>query len=121
MFTAMICLALNIYHEARGEPLDGRIAVAQVTMNRVESKRYPNTVCEVVYQKSQFSWTAGDPTITEPEELIKAFLLVVQLETFEDFAGKATHYYAPAKASPFWKNKLTLIGSIGNHVFMQEI
>lgn len=120
MFTAMMCLALNIYHEARGEPLDGRVAVAQVTMNRVKSKRYPNTICEVVYQKSQFSWTAGNPPITEPKELMEALIMAIQLDTFDDYAGGATHYYAPAKASPFWKDKLTLIGSIGNHTFMQE-
>jgi hypothetical protein len=44
------CLTKNIYHEARGEPVDGQYAVAEVTMNRVASKHYPNTVCDVVYQ-----------------------------------------------------------------------
>ena len=68
----MHCLATNIYHEARGESIKGKSAVAHVTMNRVTSNRYPNTVCEVVYQaemrinwkgklvprlhKCQFSW-----------------------------------------------------------------
>ena len=61
------CLALNVYFEARGEPLDGQYAVAEVTMNRVASGRYPSTVCGVVYQKGwdplrkrqvgAFSWT----------------------------------------------------------------
>lgn len=63
------CLATNIYHEARGEPLDGQIAVASVTINRVQDRRWPNTICEVVYQaqydpetqqprlyRCQFSW-----------------------------------------------------------------
>ncbi|NIO43392.1 MAG: hypothetical protein GTO41_26515, partial [Burkholderiales bacterium] len=45
------CLALNVYHEARGEPMAGQYAVAEVTMNRVASRRYPNTVCKVVFQK----------------------------------------------------------------------
>ena len=48
--TALMCMATNIYHEAKHEPLVGRIAVAQVVMNRVEDKRYPDTVCEVVKQ-----------------------------------------------------------------------
>lgn len=68
----MHCLATNIYHEARGESIEGKSAVAHVTMNRVTSNRYPDTVCEVVYQaemrinwkgklvprlhKCQFSW-----------------------------------------------------------------
>lgn len=68
----MHCLATNIYHEARGESIEGKSAVAHVTMNRVTSNRYPNTICAVVYQahlrlnwrgklvprlhKCQFSW-----------------------------------------------------------------
>ena len=66
------CLAENVYHEARGEPIDGQYAVAEVTMNRVASKHYPSTVCEVVYQEnfdvirkrnvSAFSWTELDKT-----------------------------------------------------------
>lgn len=56
------CLAENIYHEARGEPTEGRYAVAWVTMNRVDSREFPNSVCGVVYQSvrgvAQFSWTA---------------------------------------------------------------
>jgi spore germination cell wall hydrolase CwlJ-like protein len=62
------CLAKNIYHEARNEGITGQKAVAWATLNRVESKKYPNTICEVVYQaqlnengipirnKCQFSW-----------------------------------------------------------------
>lgn len=59
------CLAKNIYHEARGEPYEGKVAVAQVTVNRARSGKFPNDVCEVVYQKTrgpddivvcQFSW-----------------------------------------------------------------
>ena len=61
------CLAMNVYHEARGEPVLGQFAVAAVTMNRVKSARYPDDVCRVVYQKgwsskhqryvAAFSWT----------------------------------------------------------------
>jgi spore germination cell wall hydrolase CwlJ-like protein len=51
------CLAQNIYFEARGESRVGQLAVAHVTMNRTRSVRYPNSVCAVVYQKYQFSWT----------------------------------------------------------------
>ena len=56
------CLAKNIYFEAGNQPLAGRIAVAQVTINRRNHSMFPNTICEVVYQggetrnKSQFSW-----------------------------------------------------------------
>ncbi|MBE0438105.1 MAG: cell wall hydrolase [Methylomicrobium sp.] len=53
---ATICLAMNIYHEARGEPLQGQYAVAHVTMNRVKSNEFPNDVCGVVVQKRAFAW-----------------------------------------------------------------
>ena len=48
--TAIMCLALNIYYEARSEPLAGKIAVSEVVLNRVADTRYPNTICEVVYE-----------------------------------------------------------------------
>ena len=64
------CLALNVYHEARGEPKAGQYAVARVTLNRTKSKHYPNDICAVVLQKnwdklrqryvSAFSWTEMD-------------------------------------------------------------
>lgn len=56
---SVICLAKNIYHEARGEPLAGKLAVAKVTINRVESKQFADTICGVVYERGQFSWTAN--------------------------------------------------------------
>ena len=51
--TALMCLALNIYFEARNESIAGQIAVAEVTLNRVASKNYPNNVCGVIYQKGK--------------------------------------------------------------------
>ena len=57
---ALMCMALNIYHEAKNQSMLGQIAVGQVVMNRVEDRRFPNTVCEVVKQRKrgvcQFSW-----------------------------------------------------------------
>ena len=49
------CLSKAVYHEARGEDVVGRLAVANVVLNRVDSSKYPNTICEVVYQNAQFS------------------------------------------------------------------
>jgi N-acetylmuramoyl-L-alanine amidase len=73
----LVCLALNVYHEARGEPELGQYAVAEVTLNRVASKHYPNTVCGVVYEKrwdslrqryvGAFSWTEFD-TVAPPKD-----------------------------------------------------
>jgi len=61
------CLAKNIFHEARGESTIGKYAIAQVTLNRVISSRYPDTVCEVVMQPHQFSWTQHHSKWSHPD------------------------------------------------------
>lgn len=122
VLTALTCLALNIYHEARGEPIEGQIAVAQVTLNRVDSPRYPDDVCEVVYDDHQFDWTAQSPKVSERESMELAELIAsLALENqFPDLVYGATHYYNPKEADPYWAEVLQPIGKIGNHVFMLE-
>ncbi|MGL5583255.1 MAG: cell wall hydrolase [Cetobacterium sp.] len=56
---AVLALTLNVWHEARGESYAGQLAVAEVTLNRVKSKHYPDNVLDVVTQRKQFSWTIG--------------------------------------------------------------
>ena len=58
---AIVCLALNVYHEARDQPFKGQIAVAQVVMNRVHDDRYPDDVCSVVKQGQTYSWKPDFP------------------------------------------------------------
>lgn len=60
------CLALNIYFEGRGEPYKGRLAIANVTINRLQYEDYPRTICQVVYQPGQFTWTANNPKVKNP-------------------------------------------------------
>lgn len=115
------CLALNIYHEGRGESLKGQAAIASVTMNRVESKRFPDTVCEVVWQRKQFSWThiaQRHHAITDMSSWQQA-LVIAQL--FLDGArvaqvGDATHYHANT-VRPYWVADNKLVGKVGNHYF----
>ena len=65
MLTAsLVCLALNVYHEAKNQSFLGQVAVAQVVMNRVKDKRYPNTVCEVVKQGQTYKWKPSFPIKT---------------------------------------------------------
>ncbi len=115
------CLALNIYHEGRGESLRGQSAIAAVTMNRVRSRAYPNSVCEVVWQRKQFSWTnvaAKYHTVTDFTAWSQA-LVIARL--FFDGAqitqiGAATHYHADT-VTPYWIAGGKSIGKIGNHIF----
>jgi len=115
------CLAMNIYHEGRGESARGRAAIAAVTMNRVSSPRYPDTVCEVVWQRKQFSWThiAARHHVIRDERSWKEALIVARL--FLDGAqvsqiGDATHYHADS-VKPYWSETKSLIGKVGGHYF----
>ena len=127
------CLALNVYFEARGEPTTGQLAVAMVTMNRVRSKRFPSSVCGVVWQKRQFSWT-HDGKSDRPRDK-KSWRLAKQIANFVyykydnfrtlsngalDFTKGALHYYAPKLADPKWAKSKQVTRQIGGHLFLAE-
>jgi spore germination cell wall hydrolase CwlJ-like protein len=126
------CLASAIYHEARGEPADGQIAVAQVVLNRVHSGRWPGSICGVVYQnarrgvKCQFSFAchrhvakpkAGDATWDNAVALADAVASGKASAAGE--VARATHYHTVA-VRPIWRLGLKPLGRIGRHVFYVE-
>jgi spore germination cell wall hydrolase CwlJ-like protein len=122
------CLARNIYHEAGYEPFEGKVAVAQVTINRTENGAFPSDICRVVYQKNvvyekvlcQFSWYCDQAALkkplnkavyTESMEVAKKVLL----EGFRIDAVKNALYYHADYINPGWGKKP--ITKIGHHVF----
>lgn len=123
------CLALNIYHEARGEPVAGQYAVAEVTLNRVASSRYPNTICEVVYQKNwdrirrryvgAFSWTEFDtrPKLKQQEwqRAVKIAEAVYHQRKEPELDGAL--FYHARSIKPSWARKKTPVARIGRHIF----
>ena len=125
------CLTRNIYWEAASEPFEGKVAVAQVTLNRVESGRFAPTVCGVVYQKNvfyekvvcQFSWfcegnhkikAVYQPMWQESELVAKKVLL----ENFRLPSMKNALYYHADYVNPNWRK--ARIEKIGNHIFYGE-
>ena len=125
------CLARNIYHEAGGEPFEGKVAVAQVTMNRAESGRFPSDVCGVVYQKNvfmekvvcQFSWycqNGGKPPIRNTAMYDESYKVAkkVLLENFRLDVMKDALYFHADYVNPQWGKEK--IGKIGRHVFYRE-
>ncbi len=125
------CLAKNIYWEAASEPFEGKVAVAQVTMNRLESGRFAKDVCGVVYQKNvimeriicQFSWACENTHKVRPvhpalykesEEVAKKVLL----ENFRLPSMKDALYYHADYVSPGWKKPK--VGKIGAHIFYKD-
>jgi len=131
------CLATNIYFEARGEPVLGQIAVAQVTLNRVKSRRFPNTICEVVYQarlnhngnplrhKCQFSWycdgmkdTIHDSTTYE--RILKLSETFIRDDkNFDDLVNGAEYYHS-IKVRPHWSTEFLQTASINDHIFYRD-
>lgn len=112
MMTAALCLASVIYAEARGEPVEGQIAVGQVVINRVFDMRWPSDVCDVAYDLDQFANLPPDEKTIELAEEILLF-------KHEDMSGGATHFYS-GTTPPWWAKKMAPVGRIGGHVFMWE-
>ena len=122
------CLAKNIYWEAASESFEGKVAVAQVTMNRVNSKKFGNSVCGVVFQKNviyekivcQFSWVCeGNYKIREVNkkhfEESREVAKKVFLENFSLPSLRDALYYHATYVNPGWKKEK--IATIGQHVF----
>ncbi len=139
----LTCLATNIYFEARDQVTKGQIAVALVTINRVESKRFPNTICEVVKQanwkngkvvrnRCHFSWYC-DGLSDNPKDRIawKVAITIAKAmlekpgahiknygERWEvsDFLNGATHYHRN-DVDPYWNRNMLKVAVIGEHIF----
>lgn len=122
------CLAMNIYREAGYENFEGKVAVAQVTMNRVAHPSFPKDVCGVIYQKTpimdkvvcQFSWYCDSAAKTRPvnQAAYKESYEVakkVLLEGFQLSVLKEALYYHADYVNPRWN--LERIGKIGQHIF----
>jgi spore germination cell wall hydrolase CwlJ-like protein len=126
----LLCLAKNIYFEAATEPFEGKVAVAQVTINRANSGRFPDDICDVVFQKTkradrivcQFSWycergpkvVRSAPHYQESEMVARKVLL----ENFRLPSLTGAMYYHADYVSPNWN--LPKITKIGRHIFYGE-
>lgn len=118
------CLAKNIYYEAGSEPREGKLAVAQVTMNRVKSNQFPRTVCGVVYQKTkgvcQFSWVCENDLHPRRgdawKESIKIAENILINKRSYNVVGQAKFFHA-TYVDPAWSNTKKVVKQIGNHIF----
>ena len=125
------CLTRNIYYEAASEPFEGKVAVAQVTLNRVESGNFANSICGVVYEKNvvyqkvicQFSWFCDGTSVHKPihaaawnesYEVAKRVLL----ENFRLPSLTTAVYYHADYVNPQWGKPK--VAKIGRHIFYSE-
>lgn len=143
------CMALNVYHEARGESIEGQIAVAHTTLNRVVHPKYPGTICGVVkdatsyrfgnrelpaINRCSFSWFCdgksdkirlyrnGDLNRVRAKEFIDAasVSVLVMSGKIPDNTGSATHYYNHFLVTPYWSVYYPVTRIIGQHTFLKR-
>lgn len=123
------CLAENIYFEARGEPLKGQYAVAEVTLNRTRAPNFPHTVCAVVHEMrwdpsrqrvvADFSWTEQGALTPQQGPAWRRALDVASAaydDTQDPIVPDALYYHATS-VRPGWAKNRTAVATIGNHVF----
>lgn len=134
--TAVQCMTVNIFFEARGESIEGMKAVAATVINRTKHKSYPSTVCSAVFQPKQFSWTHQQ----KPADIVK--LLNADLsdlsqkdkqayhqaetiaqkpfkELLEALPKGVTHYHA-TYVKPAWAKAMKKVKKIGQHIFYKN-
>lgn len=120
------CLAQAIYYEARSESISGQMGVAEVIANRVNDHRYPNTICEVVFQGAtrttgcQFTFTCDGAMNKQPRgakwDKAQSIAAHVMMDLNERKTGGATHYHA-TYVDPVWNSGLIKTRQIGTHIF----
>lgn len=120
----MRCLVCNCFHESRGEPGDGQVAVARVVLSRVMSSSYPNSVCGVVHQSKQFSWTSskskrttviGSGSNKEPAAYNKC-VQSVNTALKSEGVWYGSHFHTTS-IRPKWSRTCTGAKTIGRHIF----
>lgn len=119
IFTGLLFLTLNIYHEARGEDEMAKLAVAHVTWNRVHDRK--QNLKEVVMSPYQFSWTHQlDNYIPDDVKAFNDCMRIAKLSLFSiDFTGGAT-YYHHERVNPYWAKEFIYLGQWGKHKFYKE-
>jgi len=121
--TDIMWLAICIYHEARGESAEGRIAVGHVILNRTKATGKP--VKDVILRPYQFSWANGGarPPITDYEALAHCFEAVescMSSRAMGETLSGADHYFADYIQKPKWAEGMTKIQKIGKHTFYRS-
>ena len=120
-----VCLAKNIYFEARNESLKGQVAIALVTLNRLQEARWSSEVCGVVYDNNQFSWywdglsdRPRNHTSYKDIALLASAMLDPDTAMY-DFTYGSTHYHA-TYVEPYWIDYMVLRAKIDTHIFYYE-
>jgi len=117
----LYCLALNIYFEARGEPVEGKYAVGDVVMYRTQHADYPNSVCEVIKAKGAFSWYNDEyiNALVDGKAFEEALFISEDILTDPQYPGMVNYslFYHATYIDPYWADDRAKVARIGGHVF----
>jgi spore germination cell wall hydrolase CwlJ-like protein len=118
------CLAKTIYFESRNQPQEGQIAVAEVVLARVKSNKFPNTICGVIKQPSQFSWYQANKKLEMKNKKAKnkAYEIAIKVitRTYTPEVPTALFYHNDS-VKPAWAKKLVVVKTIKNHTFYNYV
>lgn len=118
-----LCMAINMYFEARDQTAIGQISVGFVVLNRVAHNSFPGTICKVVWQRKQFSWTWDGKSDTPREKAAWAASLaladIVLSGKFSDPTNSALYYHADY-VKPYWTKAMVQTVQLGTHIFYNE-
>lgn len=118
MISTLTCMAVAIYFEARGEPIDGQMLVAETIINRVADERWPDNACDVIKQPNQFSfYSDGRSDRPRNLEAYTTAVLVAQQALEGDHMYSNALYYHTLDVKPVWRHDLQPIGVVGEHIF----
>jgi spore germination cell wall hydrolase CwlJ-like protein len=127
MSVELLCLATAIFFEARGEPIDGKELVANVIINRVESNKYPDTICGVVNQRKQFSYThdgmSDNPLKYNSYHDSLAWKESKDIAEYVLDTGVVNEYiimYHNTSVDPYWTDAYDVSGMVGSHIFYRK-
>ncbi len=121
----LYCLAQNIYFESRGEIKAGQAAVAWVTLNRVLDNEHPDTICDVVWEDSQFSWTHDGKSDTPKDKAAWKRAQALALQIVDSYdpnidPTEGSTYFHEQSISPGWSDDFKRVSQIGNHIFYTD-
>ena len=118
--TELLCMAKNIYYEARGECLECRYAVGRVVLNRVNDARWGDNICEVIYQPAQFSWTADTNRKLDYADAWEDSKHIARDLIDNDAFSHFDALYFHSGGAPEWAKRVKFYKQKDNHIFYTD-
>lgn len=124
----VLCLAMTIFHESRGEPDFGQKLVAEIVMSRVKSDKFPDNICDVVTERRQFSYLTKNNYLKMPDDN-EAWEKAMSLahEAINNYIDGSMYsndpqmlFYHSTSVNPVWNKKMRVSYRVGKHIFLTE-